>query len=160
MNKGTAIVGFLLCFLAGMGMMWSRDRSGLGHGNAEGSAISGEAFSDATWSDEDASVPISSKDPTWGARTAPVTLVLFSDYQCPFCGKVEETITQLKQKYGADKLRIVWKNSPLPFHKDARPAAIAGETVFRLGGNKAFWKWHETAFQNQRTLTPENFEAW
>src|SRR5206468_3429139 len=35
-----------------------------------------------------------------------------------------------------------------------------GETVFRLGGNKAFWKWHETAFQNQRTLTPENFEAW
>ncbi len=160
MNKGTAIVGFLLCFMAGMGLMWGVDRGGIGRGghddiHAEGAVADGEV-----WSDEDAAVPISSKDPTWGSRSAPVTLVLYSDYECPFCSKVEATLSQLKEKYGPDKLRVVWKNNPLPFHKSARPAALAGETVFRLGGNKAFWKFHEKAFANQKALTPENFEAW
>ena len=161
MNKGTAIVGFFLCFLAGMGLMWGIDRGGpyktAGHEiTAEGSTV----VDGAAWSDEDAAVPISSKDATWGSRTAPVTLVLYSDYECPYCSRVEATIEQLKEKYGKDKLRVVWKNNPLPFHKSARPAALAGETVFRLGGNTAFWKWHALAFANQKALTPENFEAW
>ncbi len=157
MNKGTAIVGFLLCFLAGMGLMWGVDRSGSAHHGAE---IAAEEFSGEAWSDAEAAVPITSKDPTWGSRTAPVTLVLFSDFECPFCSRVEATLSQMKEKYGPDKLRVVWKNNPLPFHKNARPAALAAETVFRLGGSKAFWKFHELAFQNQRALTPENFEQW
>jgi protein-disulfide isomerase len=159
MNKGTAIVGFLLCFLAGMGLMWSVDRGAGPKGTAD---ISAEAPSapGAAWSDETAAVPVSSKDPMWGNRNAPVTLVLFSDYECPFCSRVEATIDQLKAKYGKDKLRVIWKNTPLPFHKNARPAALAGETVFRIGGNDAFWKFHKAAFENQRALTPENFEAW
>jgi len=118
MNKGTAIVGFFLCFLAGMGLMWGIDRGGVGRG--EGSVASAEQYSDGTpWSDDAASVPVSSKDPVWGSRTAPVTMVVFSDFECPFCQRVETTITQLKEKYGADKLRVVWKNNPLPFHKNA-----------------------------------------
>ncbi|MEZ4296152.1 MAG: thioredoxin domain-containing protein [Polyangiaceae bacterium] len=160
MNKGTAIVGFLLCFLAGMGLMWGIDRQGTG-GKAGISAEPVAAFDDKNpWSDEDAAVPISSKDPTWGARTAPVTLVLFSDFECPFCSKVEATLDQLKEQYGPEKLRVVWKNNPLPFHKNARPAALAANTVFNLGGHEAFWKFHKSAFANQRALTTENFEAW
>lgn len=162
MNKGTAIVGFLLCFLAGMGLMWGIDRQG---GGGQAGGIHAEpvaAFDDKNpWSDEDAAVPISSKDPTWGSRNAPVTLVLFSDFECPFCSKVEATINQLKEQYGPDKLRVVWKNNPLPFHKNARPASLAANIVFNLGGSQAFWKFHEKAFANQRGgLTPENFEAW
>ena len=158
MNKGTAIVGFLLCFLAGMGLMWGIDRGGVGR---EGAAITASnEYVDAPFSDEDAAVPVSSKDPMWGSRTAPVTMVVFSDFECPFCSKVEATINQVKQKYGPDKVRVLWKNNPLPFHKNARPAALAAETVFRLGGSKAFWKFHELAFANQRALTPENFEQW
>ena len=161
MNKGTAIVGFLLCFLAGMGLMWGIDRQG---GAKTGAAISADpvaAFDDKNpWSDEDAAVAISSKDPTWGSRTAPVTLVLFSDFECPFCTKVETTLSQLKTEYGPEKLRVVWKNNPLPFHKNARPASLAANTVFNLAGSQAFWKFHEKAFQNQRALTPENFEIW
>jgi len=158
MNKGTAIVGFLLCFIAGMGLMWSIDRSAGSRGGHEVAA----AVSDGQpWTDEDAAVPVSSKDPVWGSRTAPVTLVLFSDFECPFCSRVEATINQLKEKYGPDKLRVVWKSNPLPFHKNARPASLAAETVFRLGGSKAFWKFHELAFQNQKGgLTPENYEKW
>jgi protein-disulfide isomerase len=158
MNKGTAIVGFLLCFIAGMGLMWGVDRHGSPNTQA---GISAEgAYADGVWSDEDAAVPITSKDPTWGSRTAPVTLVLFSDFQCPFCSRVEGTITQLKEKYGPDKLRVVWKNNPLPFHQNARPAALAAETVFRLGGSKAFWKFHELAFANQQSLDPQHYEQW
>ncbi len=160
MNKGTAIVGFLLCFLAGMGLMWGIDRQGSGK-QAGISAEAVAAFDDKNpWSDEDAAVAISSKDPMWGSRNAPVTLVLFSDYECPFCSKVEATLNQLKESYGKDKLRIIWKNNPLPFHKNARPASLAANTVFNLAGSDAFWKFHEKAFQNQRALTTENFEAW
>jgi protein-disulfide isomerase len=142
-----------------MGLMWGVDRNGGGHAtNAEASM---EAFVDGTpWSDENASVPISSKDPMWGNRNAPVTLVLFSDFQCPFCSRVETSMTQLKEKYGPDKLRIIWKSNPLPFHNNAMPAAIAAETVFRLGGNKAFWKFHDLAFQNQKDLSPEHYQQW
>ncbi len=161
MNKGTAIVGFLLCFMAGMALMWGVDRgAGARAGGADVVAEGGVLGSGAAWDDSDAAVPISSKDPTWGSRSAPVTIVLFSDFECPFCSKVEATLTQLRQEYGPQKLRIVWKSSPLPFHKNARPASLAAETVFRLKGSEAFWKFHELAFQNQRALTPENFEAW
>lgn len=157
MNKGTAIVGFLLCFMSGMLAMYGIDRGGaLGRGGAEISAVS----EGGAWSDEDAAVPISSKDPVWGARDAPVTLVLFSDFECPFCSRVETTITQLKQKYGEKQLRVVWKSNPLPFHKNARPASLAAETVFRLGGSKAFWKFHEAAFANQKSLSNESYEQW
>ncbi|WP_437299979.1 DsbA family protein [Sorangium sp. So ce426] len=156
MNKGTAIVGFLLCFIAGMGLMWSIDRSA----GSRGHEISAVHEDGQPWTDEDAAVPVSSKDPMWGTRAAPVTMVVFSDFECPFCTKVETTINQLKDKYGPEKLRIIWKNNPLPFHKNARPAALAAETVFRLGGSKAFWKFHELAFQNQKSLTPDNFEKW
>jgi protein-disulfide isomerase len=114
----------------------------------------------AAWSDDDASVPVSSRDPVWGSRTAPVTLVLFSDFQCPFCSKFEGTLSQVRQKYGPTQLRIVWKNDPLPFHTDARPAAIAGEAVFRLGGSEAFWKFHDAAFANQKELNQQSFEQW
>lgn len=160
MNKGTAIVGFLLCFVAGMGLMWGIDRQGMLQGAASGISADPYASGEA-WSDDKAIPAVSSKDPMWGNRNAPVTLVLFSDFECPFCTKVEATLTQLKEKYGPDKLRVIWKSNPLPFHKNARPASIAAEAVFRLGGSKAFWKFHELAFANQRGgLTPENFEAW
>lgn len=161
MNKGTAIVGFLLCFMAGMALMWGVDRgAGARAGGANVMEDGASASAGGTWDDADAAIPVSSKDPVWGSRNAPVTLVLFSDFECPFCSKVEATLTQLRQEYGPQKLRIVWKSNPLPFHKSARPASVAAETVFRLKGSEAFWKFHEQAFQNQRALTPENFEAW
>lgn len=152
MNKGVAIVGFLLSFLAGMGLMWGVDH--------HGSSITAEAFGGGEWSDAQAAVPVSSKDPVWGNRNAPATVVLFSDFECPFCSKVGPTLDKLKEKYGPEKLRIVWKHNPLPFHKKAPAAHAASEVVFRLGGSKAFWKFHDLAFANQKALTPENFEAW
>ena len=154
MNKGTAIVGFLLSFIAGMFLMWGVDRRSGVEIAAEGSAATGEFDHSA------ASVPVTPKDPIWGKAGAPVTIVEFSDFECPFCSRVTPTIKQIKDTYGPDKVRVAWKNAPLPFHKDARPAADAAATVFGLGGSDAFWKFHDQAFANQKDLTPENFEKW
>src|SRR5687768_9076022 len=110
MNKGTAIVGFLLSFLAGMLLMWGVER-----GTSGPSATADSVGNPATWDDNGAAVPVSSNDPTWGSRSAPVTLVMYSDYECPFCKKVETTIDALKEKYGPEKLRVIWKHNPLPF---------------------------------------------
>jgi protein-disulfide isomerase len=144
--------------MAGIGMMWSLDRAHARAASSEAEIV--DVFPEGVWTDEDAAIPISSKDATWGTRNAPATLVLFSDYECPYCETIEGTIKELKRHYGPDKLRVVWKNNPLKFHPNARPAAIAGETVFRLGGNAAFWKWHALAFQHTKELSPASYEAW
>lgn len=154
MNKGTAIVGFFLCFLAGMGLMYGIDRSsGVGGIEAEHAAAGGADHSASP-------IPVSSKDPSWGNPDALVTVVEFSDFQCPFCSRVGGTLKQIKETYGPDKVRIVWKNQPLSFHQQAKPAAEAAAVVHALGGNDAFWKFHDLAFENQRALTEENFEKW
>lgn len=111
-------------------------------------------------SDADSPVPVTSADPSWGSKTALVTLVVFSDFQCPFCARVEPVLTQVREKYGPDKVRIVWKNEPLPFHDNAAPAAEVAAGVFALGGNDAFWKMHAKLFANQRELTRDNFLRW
>jgi protein-disulfide isomerase len=157
MNKGTAIVGFFISFLAGMFLMWGMDkRAGGGEIGPEGSSVTSGNVPDQSA----ASVPVSAKDPQWGKPSAPVTIVEISDFQCPFCSRVEPTIKQLKEKYGPDKLRVVWKHNPLPFHKNARPAHEAAQTVFALGGSDAFWKFHANAFANQQALSDESYEKW
>ena len=111
--------------------------------------------------DPGTAIPVTAEDPTWGNPLAPVTMVIWSDFECPFCGKLEQnTIPGLKEHYGPNQLRIVWKHNPLPFHKNARPTALAAETVFRLGGSKAFWKFHALAFANQRELGIVSFADW
>jgi protein-disulfide isomerase len=153
MNKGTAIVGFFLCFLAGMGLMWGMDRSKVSIGPESG-ADTGSLDHSA------APIPVTGKDPQWGNADAPVTVVIFSDFQCPFCSRVEPTLKQIRDTYGPQKVRLVWKNQPLPFHQNARPAAEAAMAVFGLGGNDAFWKFHDTAFQNQQGLSDDSYAKW
>jgi protein-disulfide isomerase len=157
MNTGVAIVGFILCFIAGAGIMWGYDTHRLKTGGISADTV---ASAGGSWSDEDSPVPISSKDPMWGKREAPVTIVIFSDFQCPFCSRAEGTMDQIKQNYGPDKVRMVWKNEPLSFHPNAKPAAEAAQGVFALKGNDAFWKFHDTAFKNQQQLGEDNYVQW
>ncbi|HEU4412744.1 MAG TPA: thioredoxin domain-containing protein [Polyangiaceae bacterium] len=155
MNKGTAIVGFLLSFLAGAGLMYGVDhRAGAPAGSivADGTGFGAE--------DQEAPIPVGPNDAVWGNRAAPVTIIEFSDFQCPFCSRVVPTIDQVKQNYGKDKVRVVWKHEPLPFHKDARPAAIAAQAVLAAKGSDAFWKFHDIAFKNQQALNEDNYVKW
>jgi protein-disulfide isomerase len=157
-NTGVAVIGFLLCFLAGVALMWGYDKH-RGGGDITADNASASA-SGGAWDDSDSPVPISSKDPMWGKREAPVTIVEYSDFQCPYCSRVEPTLDKVRQTYGPDKVRIIWKNNPLPFHPNAKPAAEAAQGVFAMAGSDAFWKFHDSAFKNQSELGPDAYAKW
>ncbi len=155
-NTGVAVIGFLLCFLAGVALMWGYDQRRVRGGDITADT----AAAGGSWDDSDSPVPISSKDPMWGKRDAPITIVEYSDFQCPYCSRVEPTLDQVRQAYGPDKVRIVWKNNPLPFHPNAKPAAEAAKGVFSLAGNDGFWKFHDAAFKNQSALGDDSYAKW
>ena len=90
-------------------------------------------------------------DPAEGPADAPVTIVAFSDYQCPFCGRAERTIARVLENYKG-KVRYVFRDFPLGFHQHAMDAAQAAGCVYELGGNDKYWAYHEKLFQNQHSL--------
>ncbi len=156
-NKGSVIVGYFLSAIAGMFLMYAINKAqGPDIGpDKTASADKAEAATHA-----ESPIPVSADDPQWGNEDALVTIVEISDFQCPFCSRVNDTMKQIKETYGPEKVRIVWKHNPLPFHKQAGPAHAASQAAFALGGSDAFWKFHDLAFANQKALTPENFEKW
>lgn len=97
-------------------------------------------------------LPVTSADPASGNADALVTLVVFGDFQCPFCAKSAATLGELRRKYSDADLRIIWKNNPLPFHERALPAAEVAMAVFEARGAGAFWQFHDGAFADQQAL--------
>ena len=81
--------------------------------------------------------------PIEGNTEAPVTLVVFSDFECPWCGKLEPVLKQLLTN-NKDNLRIVFKHLPLPMHPQAEPAALAAIAAQKQG---KFWQMHDALFQ-------------
>ena len=110
--------------------------------------------------EDDAAIPITSDDAVRGSRLAHATIVVFSDFQCPFCGRVETTLDRLREEYGDDTLRIVFKNNPLSFHEHARLAAEVGQGVLALKGQEAFWRYHAKAFRSEGRMTPAAIRSW
>jgi protein-disulfide isomerase len=86
--------------------------------------------------------------PSFGPETAKVTIVEFSDFQCPYCTRAAGVVHQIKEKYG-DKVRFVFRQFPLPFHGDARLAAQAALAAHQQG---KFWEFHDLLFANQKAL--------
>jgi protein-disulfide isomerase len=99
-------------------------------------------------------VPESESAPSRGPRNAPVTLVVFSDFQCPYCARLVPTFERLHATYG-ERLRIVWRNQPLSFHQRAMPAAEAAVEVFSQMGSNGFWRYHDLLFANHTDLSDE-----
>ncbi len=92
--------------------------------------------------------------PTTGGDNAKVTMIIFSDFQCPFCGRAAKTVSDIKKKYG-NKIKMAFKQFPLPMHKEAMPAAEASMCVNEQGKEK-FWKFHDIAFAAQDKLDAES----
>lgn len=102
-------------------------------------------------------VPVAESAPRRGPDDALVTLVVFSDFECPFCMRLAPTLEALAQRYGED-LRIVWQNNPLPFHDNALPAAEIALEARRQLGDAGFWRMHDRIFQSS-DKSPESLEA-
>jgi protein-disulfide isomerase len=91
------------------------------------------------------------KSPTQGKKDAKYQLVIFTDFECPYCKKGEATVQKLKEKLG-DDLFIVQKNYPLAFHKNAKSAALAALAAHQQG---KFFEYSEKLFANQRELSED-----
>ncbi len=89
-----------------------------------------------------------------GPTEAPVTIVEFSDYQCPFCGQLSRTLNDLAERYG-DRIRRVFHDLPLPNHQSATSAAEAAGCADEQG---AFWLMHDRIFQAQDDLSVSSLE--
>jgi protein-disulfide isomerase len=94
--------------------------------------------------------------PSKGPKSAPVQIVEFSDFQCPFCGRVVPTVKQIEDKYG-NKIHFAFRNFPLPFHQHAQLAAEAGEAANAQG---KFWEMHDKMFANQQALDRASLEKY
>jgi protein-disulfide isomerase len=97
----------------------------------------------------------SSGHPAEGGKDAPVTIVEFTDFQCPFCKATQATLKQLHDKYG-DKIRVVHMDFPLPFHSHSLDAAKAGRCANEQG---KFWPFHDALFADQSKLAPADLKA-
>jgi protein-disulfide isomerase len=94
-------------------------------------------------------VPVSvDDDPSVGPEDAPVTIIQFAEFQCPYCGKAKETVNEVMKEYKG-KVRFVFRDFPLGFHDRAIPAAIAANCAGKQG---KYWEVHDSFMSNQRAL--------
>ena len=98
-------------------------------------------------------------DAVLGDPNAPVTVVEFSDFECPYCKKAyEDSVKQLKTEYvSTGKVKFVYRDYPLGFHPKAQKAAEASECAHEQ--NK-FWEMHDKLFENQASLSEVNYKKW
>jgi protein-disulfide isomerase len=95
-------------------------------------------------------VPITASDPIRGSGS--IEVVEFSDFECPFCQKAQPMIQEMLAKYDG-KVRLVWKDFPLPSHPYAVSAAVAARCA---QDQDKFWEYHDTLFANQQALAPRD----
>jgi protein-disulfide isomerase len=100
-------------------------------------------------------VEVAATGPAKGPANAPVTIVEFSDFQCPFCSRLTPTLAEVEKKYG-NKVRLVFRQYPLPFHQNAQKAAEASLCAADQG---KFWELHDAMFGNQAELGVDQLKA-
>lgn len=99
---------------------------------------------------------LSGNPPAFGPENAKVTIVEFSDFQCPYCAQASETVKRIREKYG-DKVRFVFRQFPLSFHQNAHNAAEAALAAHAQG---KFWPYHDRLFQHQSALDRKSLETY
>jgi len=99
---------------------------------------------------------VEAKGPSKGPEKAPITIVEFSDFECPFCGRAEQTVAEVVRAY-PDKIRLVYRDFPLPMHPNAPKAAEAAHCA---GDQGKYWEMHAKLFANQRALDVKSLKGY
>jgi protein-disulfide isomerase len=102
-----------------------------------------------------AEVVTAPNDPTVGRADAPVTVIEFSDFQCPYCERGQTLVKQIRSEYG-DKVRFVFKQLPLPMHGQAR---LAAEASLCANDQGKYWELREWMYANQSKISPDGLKA-
>jgi protein-disulfide isomerase len=100
---------------------------------------------------------VSARNPSKGPADAKVTLQVFSDFECPFCVRSAQTLADVEARFRG-RVRVVWRNYPLPSHERARPAARAVLEAFAQGGREQFWKLHDFLYSPRADLSDEGLQ--
>jgi protein-disulfide isomerase len=100
-------------------------------------------------------IEVAANGPARGPANAPVTIVEFSDFQCPFCSRITPTLEQVVSKYG-NKVRLVFRQFPLPMHPNAAKAAEAALCANEQG---KFWQMHDAMFKDQGSLAVDGLKT-
>lgn len=108
---------------------------------------------------EDGTISIDMNDPQRGPRDALVVLVVFSDFECPFCRDMAHVLDRVRKDLPG-RTRIVFKHLPIPAHPKARAAAVAAQVVFLEAGSDAFWRFHDRCFAHPHDLDTGRLTAW
>ena len=99
--------------------------------------------------------PVNAGQAYWiGGKAAPVEIIVYSDFQCPFCSRMAQNLTKVLEHYGP-KVRVVFKHFPLPFHKQAH---LASQAALAAGSQGKFWAMHDAIFANHRVLNRDKLE--
>jgi len=138
----------IVAFLAGM--FWTRirylEQGKAPEGTAQASPAPGAPEEGAPLSEDQINKIVSGGAATKGEEGAPVTIVEFSEYQCPFCGRyVEEAYSQIWEEYG-DQIYYIFHDYPLSFHQHAQKMA---EVARCAGDQDQYWEMHDLIFENQ-----------
>lgn len=158
LGGSSAVFAFLLTFLLALGGGWWGSQLWAGAIKADPAQKSASA---QKWLKEEflATAPVSQADwaelkegPAKGAQEPVITVVEFSDFECPFCARAVPLLKQLEQEY-PDKVQVVFRHLPLKMHPHAEKAALAGVCAERQG---SFWPMHDTLFAHQRALKVED----
>jgi protein-disulfide isomerase len=108
------------------------------------------------WDESHRVYPVVPGESPWkGAKDALITIVEFTDFQCPYCLRGDSTMDQILEAYPT-QVRLYVKNNPLPFHKNAFRAAQAALAANRQG---KYWEMHKLLFNNSKTLSEENIQS-
>jgi protein-disulfide isomerase len=102
-------------------------------------------FTGAAATEQSSAAPVSSSDITFGPKDAKVTVIEYSDFQCPFCAQYAKWMTQLRQKYG-DRAQFVFRNYPLSNHQWA---TMAAKVAYAASLQGKFWEMHDLLYQKQ-----------
>jgi len=100
-------------------------------------------------------IQVAAEGPARGPKDAKITIVEFSDFECPYCGAAHDTVEQVMTTY-AGKVRLVYRQFPLSFHPHAAKAAEASLCAADQG---KFWEYHDVLFKNQKKLEPTELKA-